>query len=83
MFVANEANRLSMQVKISIRFHCAEKTYFELNRLYDNVKQTICKGGQILTTLFSTKMRGDEIVTRTSTYLSHSIRFLSLFPSLL
>ena len=28
-----------MQVKISIRFHRAEITYFEINRLYAYVKQ--------------------------------------------
>ena len=38
-FVAKEANKLSMQVKIGIRFYCAEITYFEINRLYAYVKQ--------------------------------------------
>ena len=33
-----------MQVKIGISFHCAEKTYFEINRLYAYIKQIICKG---------------------------------------
>ena len=32
MFVAKEANKLYMQVKIGIRFHRAEITYFEINR---------------------------------------------------
>ena len=35
-----------MQVKIGIRFHGAEITYFEINRLYAYVKQIICKGIQ-------------------------------------
>ena len=30
-FVAKEANKLSMQFKISIRFHRAEVTYFKIN----------------------------------------------------
>ena len=38
-FVAKEANKLAMQVKIGIRFHRAEITYFEINRLYAYVKQ--------------------------------------------
>ena len=38
-FVAKEANKLPMQVKIGIRFHRAEITYFEINRLYAYVKQ--------------------------------------------
>ena len=38
-FVAKEANKLLMQVKIGIRFHHAEITYFEINRLYAYVKQ--------------------------------------------
>ena len=33
-FVAKEANKLPMQVKIGIRFHRAEITYFKINRLY-------------------------------------------------
>ena len=36
--------------------------------------------GWSLTTLFSTKMIGEEIATRTSKSLSHSIRVLSLHP---
>ena len=39
MFVAKEANKLYMQVKIGIRFHRAEITYFKINRLYAYVKQ--------------------------------------------
>ena len=39
MFVAKEANKLSMQVKIGIRFRHAEITYFEINRLFAYVKQ--------------------------------------------
>ena len=35
--------------------------------------------GQSLTTLFSAKMKKQEIATRTSTSLSHSIRVPSLF----
>ena len=38
-FVAKEANRLSIQVKIGTRFHRAEITYFEINRLYAYVNQ--------------------------------------------
>ena len=38
-FVAKEANKLPMQVKIGIRFHRAEITYFKINRLYAYVKQ--------------------------------------------
>ena len=38
-FIAKEANKLSMQVKIGIRFHRAEITYFEISRLYVYVKQ--------------------------------------------
>ena len=34
--------------------------------------------GRSLTTLFSAKMTGEEIATRTSRSLSHSIRFPSL-----
>ena len=37
--LAKEANKVSMQVKIGIRFHRAEITYFEINRLYAYVKQ--------------------------------------------
>ena len=33
-----------MQVKIGIRFHRADTTYFETNRLYAYAKQIICKG---------------------------------------
>ena len=38
-FVAKEAKKLSMQVKIRIRFHRAEITYFEINRLYAYARQ--------------------------------------------
>ena len=38
-FVAKEANKMSIQVKIGTRFHRAEITYFEINRLYAYVKQ--------------------------------------------
>ena len=38
-FVAKEANKLSMQVKVGSRFHRTEITYFELNRRYAYVKQ--------------------------------------------
>ena len=37
-FVAKEAKKLSMQVKIGIRVHRPEITYFEINRLYGYVK---------------------------------------------
>ena len=37
-FVAKEANKMSIQVKIGTRFHPAEITYFEINRLYSYVK---------------------------------------------
>ena len=33
-----------MQVKIGIRFHRAEITYFEINRLYAYAQQIICEG---------------------------------------
>ena len=33
-----------MQVKVGIRFHRAEITYFEINGLYAYVKQIICEG---------------------------------------
>ena len=33
-----------MEVKIGIRFHRAEITYFEINRLYAYIKQIICEG---------------------------------------
>ena len=104
-----------MQFKIGIRFHRAEITYFEINRLYAYLKQIQqadyakeynfdksssiklnvyqnCDGNTFsfilhvcyfsyhpsiagsearsLTTLFSTKMRGEEAVPRTSTSLS-------------
>ena len=39
IYVAKEVNKLSMQVKIGIRFHPAEITYFEINRLYAYVNQ--------------------------------------------
>ena len=42
-FAAKEANKLYTQVKIHIRFHRAEITYFEISRLYAYMKQTICK----------------------------------------
>ena len=38
-FVAKEANKLQMQVKIGVRFHRAEITYSEINWLYAYVKQ--------------------------------------------
>ena len=47
-FVAKEANKLSMLVKIGIRFHHAEITYFEIKdyMLKSNrfQKQIICEG---------------------------------------
>ena len=43
-FVAEEANKLSKQVKIGTKFHHAEITYFEIHRLYTYVKQIICEG---------------------------------------
>ena len=45
-FVAKEANKLSIQVKIGRRFHRAEITYFEINRLYvtSSRLEFICKG---------------------------------------
>ena len=39
IYVAKEVNKLLMQVKIGIRFHPAEITYFEINRSYAYVKQ--------------------------------------------
>ena len=33
-----------MQVKIGIRFHYAEITYFQIHKLYSYVKQVICEG---------------------------------------
>ena len=39
MFVAKKASKLSIEVKIGIRFHPAEITYFEINRLYAYVNQ--------------------------------------------
>ena len=38
-FFAKEGSKLSIQVKIGTRFHRAEITYFEINRLYAYVKQ--------------------------------------------
>ena len=43
-FVAKEANKLYMQVKIGIRLRRAEITYFEINRLCAYVKQIIFEG---------------------------------------
>ena len=39
IYVAKEVNKLLMQVKIGIRFHPAEITYFEINISYAYVKQ--------------------------------------------
>ena len=39
MFVAKEAKKLQMQVKMGLTFHRDEITYFEINRLYAYVKQ--------------------------------------------
>ena len=38
-FDAKEANKLQMQVKISISFHRDEITFLEMNRLYAYVKK--------------------------------------------